>query len=56
MKNSVESLLESDHESLGPLLIELRDSKARQRVLEMRAVFRRNRNQLGAVSITGVKR
>jgi ubiquinone/menaquinone biosynthesis C-methylase UbiE len=34
----------------------LRDSEARQRVLEMRAVFRRNRNQLGAVSIAGIKR
>lgn len=34
----------------------LRDSEARQRVLEMRAVFRRNRNQLGAVSIIGIKR
>jgi hypothetical protein len=34
----------------------LRDSEARQRVLEMRAVFRRNRKQLGAVAITGIKR
>ena len=33
----------------------LRDSEARQRVLEMRAVFRRNRKQLGAVSIVGIK-
>jgi hypothetical protein len=33
----------------------LRDSEARQRVLEMRAVFRRNRNHLGAVSIAGIK-
>lgn len=34
----------------------LRDSKARQRVLEMRSVFRRYRKQLGAVAITGIKR
>jgi hypothetical protein len=34
----------------------LRDSEARQRVLEMRAAFRRNRKQLGAVSIVGIKR
>ena len=34
----------------------LRDSEARQRVLEMRAVFRRNRNRLGAVAIIGIKR
>jgi SAM-dependent methyltransferase len=34
----------------------LRDSQARQRVLEMRSVFRRQREQLGAVAITGVKR
>jgi hypothetical protein len=34
----------------------LRDSQARQRVLEMRSVFRRQRKQLGAVAITGVKR
>ena len=34
----------------------LRDSVARQRVLEMRSVFRRQRKQLGAVAITGVKR
>ena len=33
----------------------LRDSKARKRVLEMRSVFRRNRKQLGAVAIIGVK-
>ncbi|HEX3083115.1 MAG TPA: methyltransferase domain-containing protein [Pyrinomonadaceae bacterium] len=32
------------------------DSEARQRVLEMRAVFRRNRKQLGAVTITAIKR
>lgn len=30
----------------------LRDSEARRRVLEMRAVFRRHRKQLGAVAIT----
>jgi hypothetical protein len=34
----------------------LRDSVARRRVLEMRSVFRRHRKELGAVSITGVKR
>ena len=34
----------------------LRDSKARRRVLEMRAVFRRNRKQLGAVALIGIKR
>ena len=34
----------------------LRDSEARQRVLEMRSVFRRNRHLLGAVSITVSKR
>lgn len=34
----------------------LRDSEARQRVLEMRSVFRRYRKQLGAVAITGIKR
>lgn len=34
----------------------LRDSEARQRVLEMTAVFRRNRKQLGAVAITATKR
>ena len=34
----------------------LRDSQARRRVLEMRSVFRRQRKQLGAVAITGVKR
>jgi hypothetical protein len=34
----------------------LRDSKARQRVLEMRAVFRRCRKQLGAVAFTARKR
>jgi ubiquinone/menaquinone biosynthesis C-methylase UbiE len=33
-----------------------RDSEARQRVLEMRAAFRRNRNELGAVSMVGIKR
>lgn len=33
----------------------LRDSDARRRVLEMRSVFRRNRKQLGAVAIIGVK-
>ena len=33
----------------------LRDSRARKRVLEMRSVFRRNRKQLGAVAIIGVK-
>jgi len=34
----------------------LRDAEARQRVLEMRSVFRRNRKQLGAVAITVIKR
>ena len=34
----------------------LRDSEARQRVLEMRSVFRSQRKQLGAVAITGIKR
>jgi SAM-dependent methyltransferase len=33
----------------------LRDSEARQRVLEMRSAFRRQRKQLGAVAITGSK-
>ena len=33
----------------------LRDSEARQRVLEMRSVFRRNRRNLGAVAITATK-
>jgi hypothetical protein len=33
----------------------LRDKQARQRVLEMRSVFRRNRKQIGAVAITAVK-
>jgi len=33
----------------------LRDSEARERVLEMRSVFRRNRRNLGAVAITAVK-
>lgn len=33
----------------------LRDSEARQRVLEMRATFRRNRKRLGAVAITARK-
>jgi ubiquinone/menaquinone biosynthesis C-methylase UbiE len=33
----------------------LRDSEARRRVLEMRSVFRRQRKQLGAVAITGLK-
>lgn len=33
----------------------LRDSEARQRVLEMRSVFRGYRKQLGAVAITGIK-
>lgn len=33
----------------------LRDSEARRRVLEMRSVFRRQRKQLGAVTITGSK-
>jgi ubiquinone/menaquinone biosynthesis C-methylase UbiE len=34
----------------------LRDSEARQRVLEMRSVFRSQRKQLGAVAIIGSKR
>lgn len=34
----------------------IRDKQARQRVLEMRGVFRKNRKQLGAVSLIGVKR
>jgi len=34
----------------------LRDSEARQRVLEMRSVFRRHRKELGAVAITVSKR
>ena len=34
----------------------IRDSEARQRVLEMRSVFRRNRHLLGAVAITVSKR
>jgi ubiquinone/menaquinone biosynthesis C-methylase UbiE len=34
----------------------LRDSEARQRVLEMRSTFRRDRKQLGAVAITVSKR
>jgi phospholipid N-methyltransferase len=34
----------------------LRDREARQRVLEMRRVFRHNRKQLGAVAITVIKR
>ncbi len=34
----------------------LRDPQARRRVMEMRSVFRRQRKQLGAVAITGVKR
>jgi hypothetical protein len=33
----------------------LRDSEARRRVLEMRAVFRRHRKQLGAVAVIAVK-
>lgn len=33
----------------------LRDSEARERVLAMRSVFRRNRKRLGAVAITAVK-
>lgn len=33
----------------------LRDSKARARVLEMRSVFRRHRNELGAVAIIAIK-
>ena len=34
----------------------LRDSEARKRVLEMTAVLRRNRKQLGAVALIGLKR
>jgi ubiquinone/menaquinone biosynthesis C-methylase UbiE len=34
----------------------LRNSGARRRVLEMRSVFRRNRKQLGAVALIGIKR
>jgi len=34
----------------------IRDAEARQRVLEMRAVFRSQSKQLGAVAITGLKR
>lgn len=34
----------------------LRDSEARRRVLEMRSVFRRNREKLGAVAITAIKK
>jgi len=34
----------------------LHEPEARQRVLEMRSVFRRYRKQLGAVAITGIKR
>ena len=34
----------------------LRDSEGRQRVFEMRSVFRRNRKQLGAVSFVSIKR
>lgn len=33
----------------------LRDSEARARVLEMRSMFRRNREHLGAVAITAIK-
>lgn len=33
----------------------LRDSEARERVLEMRSTFRRNRKNLGAIAITAVK-
>jgi len=33
----------------------LRDSAARRRVLEMRSVFRRNRKQLAAVAVIGLK-
>jgi ubiquinone/menaquinone biosynthesis C-methylase UbiE len=33
----------------------LRDTQARRRVLEMRTVFRRNRKQLGAVALIGIK-
>ena len=34
----------------------IRDKQARQRVLEMRSVFRSNRKRLGAVAMLGVKR
>lgn len=34
----------------------LRDSEARQRVLEMRSTFRRNRKNLGAIAITALKK
>ena len=34
----------------------LRDSEARERVLEMRSVFRRNRKNLGAVAVTAIKK
>lgn len=34
----------------------IRDKQGRQRVLEMRSVFRRHRRQLGAVAMIGVKR
>jgi hypothetical protein len=34
----------------------LRDFEARERVLEMRSVFRRNRKHLGAVAITAIKK
>ncbi|HET9787176.1 MAG TPA: methyltransferase domain-containing protein [Pyrinomonadaceae bacterium] len=34
----------------------IRDSEARQRVLEMRSVFRSQRKQLGAVCVTAIKR
>ena len=34
----------------------LRDSEARRRVLEMRSVFRRNRENLGAVALTAIKK
>lgn len=34
----------------------IRDKQARQRVLEMRSVFRRHRKQLGAVALIGIKR
>jgi ubiquinone/menaquinone biosynthesis C-methylase UbiE len=33
----------------------LRDSEARQRVLEMRSTFRRNRKNLGAIAITAIR-
>jgi ubiquinone/menaquinone biosynthesis C-methylase UbiE len=33
----------------------LRDSEARERVLRMRSVFRRNRKNLGAVAVTAIK-